>query len=226
MKRELLMALALTFICAACDGDADPRMPTSSSEAGELGSINLSLIGTDSKGTQYRLRGAELLIAKESTSGIDAGTTPLTTLSTELDPDAAYLSARLAPGIYQVTLLGAWYIERIGPTGAERVERAALLGDATQRTHVTGGGSAALVFYRFGIDGDVIDFDTGELRIGVDFQQPRDSGVDAGAGDMDAGEEPGADAGEEPGADAGEEPGDDAGEEPGADAGEPASDVL
>lgn len=186
MRRELLMALALAFVGAACDGEEAARMPTSSSEVGELGSINLSLIGTDSKGTQYRLRSAQFVIAKEGPEGSDAGLTELETLSTELDPDAPYLSTRLAPGIYQVTIVGDWYIERLSEGGAERVDDAVLIGSAMKRTHVVGR-SAALVFYRFGIDGDVVDFDSGELRIGVDFQLPLDAGLDGGG--ADAGED-------------------------------------
>ena len=222
MKREILMALALTLIGAACDDGSAARPTTDTNEASGLGSIKISLVGMDSKGTQYRLRGADFLIAKEGQAGSDSGTTPLETLSTELDPSAAYLSTRLGPGMYQVTLQGAWYIERLDPAGAQRVERATLLGEATQRTNVAGGAAPAMVFYRFGIDGDVVDFDTGELRIGVDFQLPRDAGVDGGGtagtdGGLDAGM-PEVDAGQEadagPASDAGEEL--DAGGEPDA----------
>jgi len=202
MKARLWMFAALIALAAGCANEPGGPSGSDTSEPGDLGALTIGLTGTDDNGVQYRLRDGEFLIQKEG--GDAGGLIPLQTLSTEQDLNAPYLSARLGRGPYQVTLRGPWYVERAAATGWERVP-AVLLSGATQRTYVVGPTNPALLFYRFGIDGQVVDFDTGDLRIEVDFDRPRDAGVrDGGAADagLDAGPIGGMDGGLDAGADA------------------------
>jgi hypothetical protein len=179
------LALAIAFGAVSCaeDGPIDDEN-TDESEETKVGNLTLSLTGYDSEGRQYRLRNGQFYVANSygyyGCFGCDGGAN-VTVLSTELDPNAATLTTTLVPGTYVVQLQDNWYIERLTPTGPERIERAVLLSEPLQYSWIYHGGASYLE-YRFGVDGDLIDFRHGELTIGSEFELPGDTEVDAGWG--------------------------------------------
>jgi hypothetical protein len=195
MNRFVLTAL-LILGAAACAEDSggtiDESNPQSEDET-NVGRLSLSLTGVDSQGRQYRLRNAQFYISNNSgyypydpySPGApypyryDGGAPSVTVVSTESDPDADFISVRLVPGGYYVGLEGDWYIERVTTAGPERIERAVLLNGAYQYAYVYQNGAYNVVF-RFGVDGDLIDFRHGDLIIDTEFELPGDSDYDAG----------------------------------------------
>jgi hypothetical protein len=95
------------------------------------------------------------------------------TLSSDDDLNAELITRRLLPGSYNVTLRGDWYLEELQMGQAERVEQAVLLSPVTQYAYVWDGG-AQTIYYVFGVGGDIIDFRSGTLNIGIQVEQPGD----------------------------------------------------
>ena len=185
MKRlTLCMLVLLGVVGCASDGGPHEDTETKPSES-EIGNLSLSLTGTDSQGRVYRLRNAEFVVSSGPYWGewpgvsYDGGTPFSTVVSTESDPDADTIRLRLVPGEYTVRLQGTWYVERLTPDGAERVQRVVLLSEPYQYAYVYHN-SAFRVAFRFGIDGDLIDFRHGDLQIEPEFELPGDSDYDAG----------------------------------------------
>jgi hypothetical protein len=142
--------------------------------------IALSLVATDSQGRTYRLRDASFVITPYYWWSADGGVPSPQTLSTETHPEATRMSVRLLPGEYVVALQGNWYIERVTANGVERVQKVVLLSQQTQYAYVSDGWYANVEF-RFGVDGDLIDFRHGDLHVDVVVELPGDrSGFDAG----------------------------------------------
>jgi hypothetical protein len=173
--------LSLALGVAACDG-AEPTSATDPSEKQDsLGELSLNLRGVDSSGRVYRLRNAtfsvDLSWSQYSAdggpgTGADGGFS--TTVSSETNLDQAVISVRLIEGSYSVTLTNSdWYIERNTAGGWERVSQTALLSPRTQYSWVGDEGVSSLSF-RFGVDGQLIDFRSGVLNIGVEIEQPGD----------------------------------------------------
>jgi hypothetical protein len=151
----------------------------------ERGSLSVALTGTASDGQLYRLRNADFEISGypeigDSGTGAGGAVDPGSggfyseVVSSEADPNAPVITRRLIPGYYYVNFMSSdWYIDRITPDGAERVEEVALLSPRFQAAYVYNGGTSDVV-YRFGVDGQVIDFRNGELRIRVEIERPGD----------------------------------------------------
>ena len=178
MTRKAMVVAIISTACLACTGQTGDG-----GDEDELGTLSLSLTGTDRHGTQYRLRQAEFDVTSQYY--YPDPTQRVITLSTETDPMAPTLTARLVAGYYTVTLSNRlWYLERLGPNGIERVEEAVLLSEPTVYTYVYDGGTTD-VYFTFGVDGELIDFRAGKLRIRINVELPdEDGGVveeDAGA---------------------------------------------
>ena len=184
-RTDWVVALCLSALLgAACQSDTTGTEVESDND---LGVLQLHLTGQDGRGQQYRLRDADFVI--RGFPGYDA--TPYTdTVSSEDDPRAAYIESRLVPGSYSVQLANRdWYLERVTRSGRQRVERAVLLSPDTQYAYVYDHGTSA-VYFTFGADGEVIDFRSGTLRIGIRVELPdNDAGTeeDGGMDGEDAG---------------------------------------
>lgn len=189
MKKTYGLIVALALAAQACaeegsdTGNNDPQQ-----EAGELGSLSLKLTGVDTSGRDYRLRNASFTIS----SGFgfpfpfpfpfaDASVGTSTVVSTETSPNAPVIAVELVPGSYNVSLSNPdWFLERAVNGVWERVDQAVLLSSATQFASVFEGGTTPVAF-RFGVDGELIDFRSGELEIGIEIEQPGDQSIpDAG----------------------------------------------
>jgi hypothetical protein len=181
MKRlSWMLALAIASGCAA-DVDAPKDQHGDRAEPQALGGLALALTSVDSQGRAYRLRNATFTIVPDYYWYSDAGSAQTTVLSTEDDPTADRLTVRLVPNSYLVTLGGAWYIERLTPTGPERVQQVVLLdGGETQYAYVNQDWNSE-VHYRFGVDGTLLDFRHGDLSIAIDIELPGDRPADAGS---------------------------------------------
>ena len=189
MKSAVWLALAVVLSSASCAEEQVEPAEQSGEQVG-LGTISLNLTGVDTSGRPYRLRNAEFHV-QSPYWGWDANAGSNVVLSTESQQAGDTLSATLIPGTYYVSLGGSWYIERTTSEGVvERVQKVVLLSEATQYAYVYQNYVTPIAF-RFGVDGDLIDFRHGELSIDIDIEQPRDSrpywGADAGYGAMDAG---------------------------------------
>jgi hypothetical protein len=175
---------AVIGICAlACSAS------TKSEERG--GTLSVALTGTDTRGEQYRLRGATFYVQgypdyfqyEEGGAGGASASYFFQQISTETEPDGPTISRRVLPGSYYVTLQnGGWYIEHVTAAGSERVQDSVLLSNAQTWTRVYDG-SQSNVYYSFGVDGKLIDFRNGDLNIRIQIEHPNDNNVGgAGAG--------------------------------------------
>jgi hypothetical protein len=196
MKRLLCTALlAVAAFSCADDGSLPAGESNEQSQPDEIGNLTLNLTGYDSQGRQYRLRQADFAISSygyypyddyggRPTPGgyYDGGPGFSTVVSSETDPDADALTVRLVPGQYYVSLQGAWYVERVTATGVERIQQVVLLTPSYQYAYIYHGGISAVVF-RFGVDGELIDFRHGDLVIDTEFELPGENpgGYDAGS---------------------------------------------
>jgi hypothetical protein len=159
--------------CAGAMSDVDE-----SSGGADIGTLQLSLTGTDSQNQQYRLRAATFPI---SGTRYDTYESVNTSASSEDDLDSPTLRTRLVYGYYYVSPPAAgWYLERLTEGGAERVERAILLSNQAQYVYVQQGVTAQVAF-QFGVDGEAIDFFGGDLDIGIDIQNAPERDVGGGS---------------------------------------------
>ena len=189
MRTQLVLATAAfwLFACArAVDSDSE------STDSGH-GSLTLALTGSDSAGIEYRLRNSRIEVSGypdgypiyppifDEDGGVAGGSGGVggvpgyyyAMFSTEDDLDRTEISLRLVPGYYSVILSSwDWYLERTNEEGEwERVEQAVLLTPYYQSAYVWDGGVSRLNF-RFGVDGELIDFRSGELQIGIEIEKP------------------------------------------------------
>ncbi|HKU37526.1 MAG TPA: hypothetical protein VJR89_05245, partial [Polyangiales bacterium] len=181
--------------CAALALAACAQAVKDSDQEAETGVLSLALTAQDSQGKTYRLRNAQFEVygypdyqypaPQPPMGGFGYGGTGSSNyyyeqFKTEDDPDAEAIVAKLVPGYYNITLLNDdWYLERATDTGHERVEKAVLLTPRYQSTYVWDGG-VAQVNYRFGVDGELLDFRSGELRIGIEIERPGERCVPGG----------------------------------------------
>ena len=173
LKAMVVSTLATTLL--ACSGQAPPKQDVEPD--GAYGTIALNLIGRDRQGRQYRLRQAEFDISPYYY--YPPGGNPETiTLSTETDPDSATLEARVLPGTYLVTLSNRfWFLERLTEDGPEPIEKSVLLSEQSVYAYVYDR-SVSDVYFRFGVDGEVIDFRHGDIRINIEVEtRDEDGGV-------------------------------------------------
>lgn len=170
-KTSVVIGVLLASL-AGCAGNTASHPPKQEEEVGKLA---LNLVGTDSHGQQYRLRNAEFDIQGYSYYG-DSYNQFSTTLSTETDPNAPVIETRLVPGQYSVTLGNKlWYLEKLTANGPERVEHAVLVSSAYQYAYIYEHGTTD-VYFTFGVNGELIDFQHGKLRIGINIELPEDDG--------------------------------------------------
>jgi hypothetical protein len=168
--RTVLM-LALAGSALGCVGAAVPEEQERerAEDRDRVGTLAMNLTGTDARGRQYRLRNADFQVVPYY---YDPTLPSSTTLSSETDPDAQFIEHRFLSGYYTVSLVpGAWYLERLTPGGAERVDLAVLLSEPSVFV-VINPASTSEVYFSFGVDGEVIDFRGGKLRIGIQVQLP------------------------------------------------------
>jgi hypothetical protein len=184
MKKSYAMLFAVVLGVGACNDGTPVNESSEQLEEGELGNLSLNLTGSDTAGRQYRLRGAQFSIwgypdlPQPVSDGGFGGYS--TTVTTETDPNAAVITLRVVPGYYQVNLDStSWYLERLTDMTWERVEQVALLSPAYQSVYVYNAGVSS-VNYRFGVDGELIDFRAGDLQIGIEIEQPGEGPGDAG----------------------------------------------
>lgn len=191
-RYAMLVAVALGM--AACADVTPGEEPTASEETEKVGSLSLNLVGSDTDGRQYRLRNGVFGISgypEFSFPGfpyVDGGLSGYQQVSTETDPDAPVISLRVVPGSYYVNLESAdWYLERLQTGGTwERVEQVVLLTSAYQYAYVYDRGVTSVAF-RFGVDGELIDFRSGELQVGIEIEQPGEGPYPDGGVGYDAG---------------------------------------
>ncbi|HYO95587.1 MAG TPA: hypothetical protein VER33_13790 [Polyangiaceae bacterium] len=172
---------AMTLALVACGAGSDEP------DAGKVGNLGIALTGVDGQGQEYRLRSASFEISgypdhyDESPAAGAGGTGTDPTYYTEVvssdeEPDAATISRRLLPGYYYVYMMNTdWYLERLLPGGPERVEQAILLSPRQTYAYIWDG-SSRTVSYRFGVDGELIDFRSGQLDIAIIVEQPNEGG--------------------------------------------------
>jgi len=188
--RTLLGCMALSLTIVACGEEGDGEDAVAKPKA--RGVVTLALTATDSAGVKYRLRNAEFQISGypdgyypgmwwDDDGGVSAGAGGRPgyppgyvniVVSSETDPDAPFITTRLVPGYYDIVLLSDdWYLDRTTDDGVERVEQAVLLSSRYQSVYVWDGGTA-YVNYAFGVDGELIDFRSGEVQIGISVEKP------------------------------------------------------
>jgi hypothetical protein len=182
MARATWLGLAAALMLPACADDRPAEDTAPETEQKELGSLTLNLTGADTDGRAYRLRHADFAISSNGYYGDGDGDgdyggdgdyeSSTKIVSSETDPDAATITERLVPGYYGVSLISEdWYLERLEEGGWSRVEQAVLLSERYQYAYIYNQ-STSLVAYRFGVDGELIDFRSGELQIGIEIEQP------------------------------------------------------
>jgi hypothetical protein len=177
MKRSLSMLVAVALGMAACADAAPSDEPAAKEDNQALGNLTLNLLGADSDGRQYRLRNGVFGIYGSPEFGYpyplsDGGSGYSQSVSTETDPEAPLISLRVVPGQYYINLESQdWYLERQSAGSWERVAQAVLLSSAYQYAYVYDGGVTSVAF-RFGVDGELIDFRSGELQVGIEIEQP------------------------------------------------------
>lgn len=166
MRMNGLWCVALL---AALGCSSEGAKPETGDEA-QNGTLSLLLSATDAQGETYRLRNADFSISGYS---YVTGQYTYTNVSSETDPELPVVRARLLEGYYDVTFVnsGAWYFEHLTAEGAEPVEKAALLGSASQSAYIYRG-TTTPVSFAFGVNGDLVDFLGGQLEIGVTVEQP------------------------------------------------------
>jgi hypothetical protein len=178
MNRWISLVSLLTITTAlACNSQAGPQSSSETRKDEPVGMLQLSLTGVDSQMQQYRLRAATFDI--QGTRYTDYQSVS-TSVSSETDIDNPFVRARLFYGSYSVSLRPEdWYMERITPDGAQRVDQAVLLSTQSMSVYVQQGGVSQIGF-QFGVDGELIDFLGGDLDIGISVQ--RAPNAQAGAG--------------------------------------------
>ena len=163
-----MLLLAAWGCSAPASGSRESNEPTAS--------VQLALTGVDGEAQRYRLRNAAFAI---NGSTFDPPYQSINTaISSEDDLENDFLTTRLLPGSYTISLTNAdWYLERLHEDGsAERVEKAVLLSSPSV-SFFASQGSTAQVYFLFGADGDLIDFRHGDLQIGISVQRPTQEGA-------------------------------------------------
>lgn len=179
MKKRYSMLVAVAVGLSACADSAPTQDPAPGHEEQSVGTLSLNLLGSDSDGREYRLRNAVFGISGNPEFPFpgpfpypDGGAANYQTVSTETDPDLPVIALRVLPGSYYINLQSPdWYLERLSGGIWERVEQAVLISSSYQYAYVYDGGVTAVAF-RFGVDGELIDFRSGELQIGIEIEQP------------------------------------------------------
>ncbi len=169
--RTYLLLIALVLCLPGCG--TDPGTESAASHE-EVGTLQLALRGVAPDMQVYRLRHATFGVQGVRYSDFQGVSS---TLSSESDLENEVLRSRLFYGSYTVDLRPeGWYLERLTPEGPQRVARAVLLSSPQQGVFVQQGGVSRIAF-QFGVDGELIDFQGGDLEIAIDIRQAPDAGV-------------------------------------------------
>lgn len=172
MRLWTILISAFALALTACNYDTSTNVPGDTAET--VGTMQLLLTGVSSSMQEYRLRDATFDI--QGTRYTDYQSVS-TSVSSEAEPDAAVARARLFYGNYTVSLRAEdWYLERVTPTGSERVAAAVLVSIQPQYVSIQQG-AVSRVAFQFGVDGELVDFLGGELEIGIDVRELPDAGV-------------------------------------------------
>lgn len=178
-------AAAALAVVSACSVSSSGGEGAAAQEA--TGSLNLRLVGTDSTGTQFRLRNATFTIDgypdyfDPGSTGGWSGYYYSKDFSSEAYLDAPSIVERVVPGYYYVNLWSSnWYLEELTPSGPVRVEKAVLLSQNYVSGYVYDGGTTNFSF-RFGVGGEIIDFYSGNVKIGIEIVHPGEEGGASGA---------------------------------------------
>lgn len=164
MWAAVVLAL-LAVATSSCTSKPDP--------APEVGRAKLSLTGTSTSGLEYRLRDAQLVIARPDG-------TIAATRTTEIEPDFTALLVELPPGEYLLDLREGWRLERAaGADSWEDVE--ATLSSVNPQTFVIRRDQTTNIVLRFRVDGGEVELGEGraEITIEVDDSQPEQDCEDA-----------------------------------------------
>jgi hypothetical protein len=130
-----------------------------------LGSLRLPLVTPDT--AQYRLRDATFDITRSGT--------PVTTLDSELAPDAEALTAELNPGQYTITLRDGWSLEQLGGDAGASVVRAALI-SANPTTFAVRNDRVTIVAYTFTTTAGIVTFGEGSVSVRLGVADPASLG--------------------------------------------------
>lgn len=175
-------ALALIGCSGASGGDG---------ARAAVGQMNLPLTTQGSSGTTYRLRNATFVIRPQYYDYEEAGaggSSSVSTVSSETDPNAKNISVSVPEGYYYVQLSSGWSMEKVTSAGAQTVE-ATLLSGASQWVYVSRR-STSWAEYSFGIGSKEIWLN-GKLNIAIDVQETADNAGAGGEGPIEIIEEGG-----------------------------------
>lgn len=154
-------AMCLALLAASTSGCSSKPAP-----APELGQAKLSLTGTSTGGLKYRLRDAEIVIARPDG-------TIAATRTTETRPDFIALLVDLPPGDYFLELREGWRLERAdGADSWEDVE--ATLSSVNPQAFIIQRDQTTNIALRFRVEGGDVELGEGraEITIEVDDSQP------------------------------------------------------
>ena len=140
-----------------------------------MGSIGLALVGQAPSGARYRLREGSIVVAGPVSSQY---------FDTELDPDRVALSARVPVGDYRAFLQDGWYLERLDPSGAVRIEDAEYV-SSNPVEFMVAANRRSVVPLRFRVGDEPIDMTEGDFDIIIEVEEGEPSAGDICATDAD-----------------------------------------
>ncbi|MDB4980913.1 MAG: hypothetical protein JWM82_1665 [Myxococcales bacterium] len=150
MRRKSTMAptvvVAVLLSLGACQG-----VPSGASPA-DTGSVRMALTSSAS-GASYRLHAARF--------AVDGPT--VTTLDSDLQPDATVLTTTLSTGSYGIALRDGWELQRLD-AGAYATVQATLISANPVPFHIDAGATTDVAF-QFSTSGQVITVGTGSLDV-------------------------------------------------------------
>jgi len=149
------------------------------SETAGAGEISLPLTAQGASGVTYRLRNATFVIQDQYAEEAGAGSGHDTiVVSSETNPDAPAISVSVPQGYYTVHLQPGWYLEKLGPSGAQTVQ-ATLLSSNPQSFYVYRQSSYYALF-KFGIGGSEFWLN-GKVNIYIEVEEAAGAAGVAGA---------------------------------------------
>ena len=154
MHRSLIPWIAVAALGAAACVTADD---------GDLGAVNLKLVGQAPSGALYRLRDATITI-----SGLAMPPPAPVVFHTEDDINRMAVVAHVPAGGYTVDLADGWRLERV--TGGMGQPVDATLTSVDPQAVMVGAGALTSVVLQFRVNGETVPMGDGDLQvtIGVD----------------------------------------------------------
>ncbi|MEY4548796.1 MAG: hypothetical protein RL685_4991, partial [Pseudomonadota bacterium] len=169
----VLLGAAGSVFPTACDDSSKTVLDVVPTEQGQ---IQLSLVGTSSAGTAYRLRQAIIVVQGPSSTIF---------LDSDVDPNSTTLGATVPVGVYSAFLQEGWILERLSDTGQAQPLSATLLSTNPIEFAVNTGLSTRVPL-RFGVGDETID--VGAFDIVLEVAEGQNAGAvcssnaDCGAG--------------------------------------------